>query len=392
MRGEMHRAALTDLLIRNLKPPESGQVMQWDAGVAGFGLRVSQGGNKTFYLVHGRQRNYLSLGKYPTISLSDARAEAKRLLAEFTLGKRQAPSISFADALALYLSLSEQINRPRTVAENKRLLTRHFKFHKNVSDITPQEISKIIDRLHKTPTEANHAFTAIRTFFNWCVRRHHIQHSPMAGMRLPAKTKSRARVLTNAEVAAVYRSCDALGAFGVLVRLCILTGQRRGEIGLFKWEYLTPDDTLTLPAALTKNGREHSFPLGKESTALIRALPHRSSYLFPGRNLDDAFQGWAKSKARLDQTIASNGGTVAPWTLHDLRRTFATNLADLKVPPHVIERILNHASGTISGVAAIYNRFSYMDEMRAAIEAWEKRLSYILSQHRSDDSNDSPHP
>jgi len=380
MRGGMHGANLTDVMVRNFKSPERGQEMHWDASVPGFGVRVSQGGTKTFYLVRGKERQYVAVGKYPTISLSDARAEAKRLLAEFTLGKRQAPSISFEEALALYLSLSEHTSKPRTVAENRRLLTRHFKFHKNVADIAPQEISKIVDRLNKTPTEANHAFTAIRTFFNWCVRRHYITHSPMQGMRLPAKTISRNRVLSPEELIAVYRACESLGAFGALVRLCILTGQRRGEIGALKWDYIDAKNKLaTLPSSLTKNNREHTFPIGTEAAAIIESLPRNGDYLFPGRNRENAFQGWAKSKARLDQTVEAIGGTVEAWTLHDLRRTFATNLAALNVPPHVTERILNHASGTISGVAAIYNRHAYLDEMRAAVSAWEARLAQLLT-------------
>lgn len=387
MNGAMHGASLTDVMVRNLKPPESGQVMHWDAAVPGFGVRISQGGTKTFYLVHGRERRRVSIGRYPTISLSDARAEAKRLLAEITLGKRQAPSISFDEAVALYLSLSEHTSRPRTVAENRRLLNRHFKFRKNVADIAPQEISRVIDRLHKTPTEANHAFTAIRTFFNWCVRRHYLTHSPMQGMRLPAKTVSRTRVLSPNELSAVYRACKGLGAFGALVRLCILTGQRRGEIGALKWEYVDRRNKLvTLPSLLTKNNREHTFPLGTQAMAILDTLPLRGEYLFPGRDRVNAFQGWAKSKARLDQIVEANGGGVEPWTLHDLRRTFATNLAALNIPPHITERLLNHASGTISGVAAIYNRHAYIDEMRAAVAAWEARLAQLLAADAPDEA------
>ncbi|MGZ9089359.1 MAG: site-specific integrase [Rhodoplanes sp.] len=181
-------------------------------------------------------------------------------------------------------------------------------------------------------------------------------------------------------MSAVYRACDALGAFGLLVRLCLLTGQRRGEIGALRWDYIDRRNKLvTLPSSLTKNNREHTFPLGKQALAIIDALPQRGDYLFPGRNHQQAFQGWAKSKARLDQIVEANGGVVSPWTLHDLRRTFATNLAALNTPPHIVERILNHASGTISGVAAIYNRHAYLDEMRAAVMAWENRLSEIAS-------------
>ena len=148
-----------------------------------------------------------------------------------------------------------------------------------------------------------------------------------------------------------------------------------------------------MPASLTKNNREHIFPYGPLVATVLKAIPRTSAYLFPATKLRRKGQpvtviaGWNGPKVALDKRC-----NISPWTLHDLRRTFATNLAALGTPIHVTEKLLNHISGTVSGVAAIYNRHAYLDEMRAAIEAWEKRLSYILSEHHSDDSNASPPP
>ena len=130
--------------------------------------------------------------------------------------------------------------------------------------------------------------------------------------------------------------------------------------------------------SLTKNGRVHTFPYGELAADIFEAIPeHSRSYLLSDPRYDNRFDGWSKSKHELDQACS-----IAPWTLHDLRRTFATNMAGLGVAPHVIERLLNHMSGTISGIAAVYNRHTYLDEMRAAIEIWEMKLRSIVETQR----------
>ena len=174
--------------------------------------------------------------------------------------------------------------------------------------------------------------------------------------------------------------------YGTIVRLLILTGQRSGETAALRWEWIGKD-TITIPATVTKNGNATTFPIGTMARALIHGIPHLGPLLFPARgHRDKPFVGFGVSKIALDRCGVEN------FTHHDLRRTFATNLAALGTPIHVTEKLLNHISGTVSGVAAIYNRHAYLDEMRAAIDAWEKRLSVILAQHNSDNSNGSPLP
>ena len=171
-----------------------------------------------------------------------------------------------------------------------------------------------------------------------------------------------------------YARSDPLG-FNAIILLLILTGQRRTEIGSLRWECLDlGNETLTLPSSVTKNNREHALPLGPLAISVIGAIPRVNDYVFPGREHDGHFNGWSKCKARFD----TNCG-VAGWTLHDLRRTFATIHASIGTPPHIIERLLNHVSGQISGVAAIYNRFRYINEMREATLAYERHLQELLS-------------
>jgi len=196
-------------------------------------------------------------------------------------------------------------------------------------------------------------------------------------MALPNRAVPRDRVLTDDEIRAVWRAADSCGyPFGTIVQLCILTGQRRSEIGRLKWDYIDAEHRLVaLPGSETKNNRQHTFPIGDVARGIIGAIERTSPYVFPARRPfrrdmpATVYNGWAKGKRQLDTLCP-----ISPWTLHDLRRTFSTNLAGLNTPPHVLERLLNHSSGTISGVAAIYNRFQYLDEMRESVNRWETKL------------------
>jgi integrase len=155
-------------------------------------------------------------------------------------------------------------------------------------------------------------------------------------------------------------AAEHLGDFGRIVRLCILTGQRRGEISLIRPEWLR-SNALIIPASIAKNKREHTIPLTPQARALSLQAPF-------------AVGNWGRKKNALDKLSAVTG-----WVLHDLRRTFSTMLAELQIPPHVIEKILNHVSGkdALSPLAAIYNRASYMNEMREALAKYEAHLTYL---------------
>ncbi len=379
----MPNAALTELTIRKLQPPATGQTTVWDS-VPGFGIRVSQGGAKTFIVLVGGG-NRRSIGRFPIISLSHARTEAKRILAERTLGKHRAKSIPYDEAQKLFLAECEQrVIRARTLSDYTRLLKKHFSLgRQQLSDITADDIGRRIDRIIDAPSERNHALVAVKVFLRWALKppRRYIAHNPCEGM-VPIRRPSRRRVLTDREVAAVYHTArQGEDSFSNIVALLILTGQRRGEIGALRREWINAKErTITLPASATKNGVEHTFPYGRAVASVLEWIPNEGDSFFPPSRSHvrgkptTTFNGWPKQKKAFDAACG-----VSDWTLHDLRRTFATNLAALGIAPHVVERLLNHATGSISGVAAIYSRFQYMDEMRDAIARWEERLAALLT-------------
>ncbi len=375
----MPKTILTDIVVRNLAIPSSGQSTYWDEKLPGFGCRVSQGGQKTFVVMYGPReaRRRKAVGKYPLRSLKEARDLARKLQAEIALGvvpETPKHSCSFDEALESFLDAAEQRLRPRTFNDYKRFLNRYFSFgKKRIAEISKQDIQQRLSKLRSVPSEQMHADTIVRIFFNWAYREELIEKNPTLRLQRLAKTPTRERVLSDVELKKVYVAASQFTwPFGSIVQLCILTGQRRSEIGMLSWEWINLDDRLiTLPGEKVKNGRSHAFPIGDTTFDLLKRLPQVGEFVFPGRTQsNDIFNGWAKSKKDLDSTLSE----VGHYTLHDLRRTYSTLHARIGTPIHITERLLNHASGSISGVAAIYNRHNYIEEMRHAIDAYESHL------------------
>jgi integrase len=375
---------LTDLSLKRLRVPENGRLTYTDDSVPGFGIRVTARGVKTFTLMYGRNRKRVTIGRYPIISLSEARAKARELIAQRVLGKEDTPTIKFEDALPLFLASQypEHSLKPRTKLEAERVLRKHFLApfrYELLHTINTHEITRIVDRMRKTPSEARHAFALIRLFFNWAERRRYVAKSPCWGVEPPKASPPRERVLSSDEIKAALKAARAsTSTFATIVELLLLTGQRRGEIAGLRYEWIDWDKRIiTFPASITKNRRAHRIGFGPRVEALLRR-GQAKGYLFPGRGTDTPFDGWSKSKPRFDKLCP-----LPHWTLHDLRRTFATNLAALGVPVHVTEKALNHVSGTTGGIVAVYQRHTYEKEVREAMSMWEGYLEGLMRETRS---------
>lgn len=368
--------SLTDLQIKRLKAPDKGQKTYYDSALPGFGVRVSQGGTKTFVVLYGKDRRRRSLGRYPDLSLSEARLLAKQAQVDITLDeqhpKQQLPKVSFDAARAKFLSDCEGRTKPRTVDEYRRLLHRHFDFKQDIADLSRHDIASVIEGIKMKPSEQHHAFVAVRTMMNWCVKRGLLDLSPVPPMTF--RSRPRERVLSDRELALVWNRAEGFGyPYGSIVQLLVLTGQRKGEVVGLRRSWIA-DDRIVYPSESVKNQRSHTIPLGKSTLNLLGSLPGKTDLLFPSRFEDEKpFNGFSKCKAAFDQDL-----DLEPYTLHDLRRTFSSNMAKLGTPIHVTERILNHVSGTISGVAAVYNRHAYLDEMQQAFAVYEEYVSSIL--------------
>jgi integrase len=368
---------LTEPQIRAAKPG-----ILWDGSLKGFGLRVGKN-RKTFIVLvaSGRRK---AIGVWPLVSLRDARTAARKLLAQKTLGHTHPTHTAFDDAKTDYFTHCEGriktgAMKPRTLSDYKRLLN-HFPFaRRSIADVTPRDSLQKLTKL--PPSEKHHAFTAARRFFRYAVQHHIIDRSPMENMAPPPGGASRERVLTEDELKAVYTAARAgTSPFHRIAALLVLTGQRRTEIAHLEWDWIE-GDLVTFPSWLTKNKRIHTFPIGLEARRTIATIPRFEGvpFIFPAatqrKPSTTVFNGWGKPKQRFDKECGIKG-----WQLRDLRRTMSTYMAELQIPQIHAEKLLNHVSGgTQSPIAQVYNRYSYLEEMREAVLKWEAYLGTLLA-------------
>jgi integrase len=203
--------------------------------------------------------------------------------------------------------------------------------------------------------------------------------NPVVGTNRHGNAKGRDRVLNASELVRVWQAAGE-DAYGTIIKLLILTGQRREEIGGLRWsELILPACLIRLPPARVKNGRAHDVPLSEEALALLRSVPQQNGRDFVFGSAVNGFGGYSVPKRALDKRIAANGEPMPPWVVHDLRRSVATHMAEeVGVQPHIIEATLNHVSGHKAGIAGIYNRASYEREKRTALDLWAKHVMTLI--------------
>jgi integrase len=223
------------------------------------------------------------------------------------------------------------------------------------------------------PVASNRARAYLSSFFAWLMGQGVADGNPTIGTNVNAE-RSRDRVLSEDELRAIWRGTDGSEQYFSIVRLLLLTGCRRAEIGDLQWPEIDFDKAIvSLPASRVKNARSFELPLSPPALAILHAQPRTDRGFVFGVRASGGFCAWHDGKATLDRRIG-----IAPWRLHDLRRSVATHMADIGVLPHVIEAVLNHQSGTRAGVAGVYNRSSYATEKRQAVERWAEHLMAIV--------------
>lgn len=388
------------------------------------------------YRFEGKTKK-LTLGPYPALDLKTARqmvGDAAQSIArgEDPAATKKAAKVALRVAAEPDRDLVETVattfieryakkqTRETSWKETERILKREVIGTwrgRRLSSVKRSEVHDLLDKIvdRGAPIVANRTLAALRRMCSWAVERGLIETSPCEKVRAPASETSRDRVLTDNEIRAAWSAFKASGwPFGPLSQLLLLTGQRLREVGEMTWSELDLDaKTWTIPKERAKNGAAHEVPLsnaaleiiaklhriatgteGADAEAVDAAKPKRppKGFVFT-TNGKTAVSGFSRAKSTFDASIfetlrkaATDRGDdpkkfEAPenWTLHDLRRTAASGMAGLGIAPHVVEAALNHKSGSIKGVAAVYNRYNYSAEKRTALEAWGRYLDNLTS-------------
>jgi integrase len=347
----------------------------------------------------GSKQRRFTLGKVGVITLDDARKQARKVLVAIEEGNdpiaekaktRVNDQNEFLILAREYLAARAKDMKPRSHAEYKHHLEKYLKaFHQlPVGRIERAMVASELRTIAGVngPVAADRARSTLSSFFAWLIGEGICENNPVIGTNKSAKEKSRERVLSDSELVEIWRAAPE-SDYGRIVRLLMLTLQRREEIAGLREDELNSDDNLiALPPERTKNSRPHEVPLSSQAQDVLAKQPRRDDREFVFGEGGGAFSGFSAAKERLVETITERRQKVdkkakpmPDWTLHDLRRTGATRMADLGIQPHVIEAILNHVSGHKSGVAGIYNRSTYAKEKRAALDLWGAHIAALLA-------------
>jgi integrase len=421
-------------VVANAKAPKSGRLELWDSLLPGFGLRVTDKNARTYFVMYrapeDRKQRRLKIGDAKIMSLGEAREAARDALRKVAHGVDPAEErrLSFkvsnvgttravaTDYLERYVKKS---TRPSTFKETKRTFdvdvlpawgSRPF------GSITRRDAGELLDAIRSRGAEvqANRTLTRLKTFFRWALDEEVITVSPVARMKPLTREISRDRVLSDDEIGWFWSACDEIGwPFGPLFQLLLVTAQRRDEVGTMTFGELDLERRMWLiPREKAKNNRAHEVALSERALAIIAELrearggiaEQKEPLLVFTTNGKTPISGFSRAKERLDakmealarkarglpedndtyrKALKLKGGQSLPrlvpeFILHDLRRTAATGMARLNVSPHIVDKVLNHTSGTIRGVAAVYNRFEYLAERGAALEAWGRYIDNLL--------------
>jgi integrase len=382
---------LTAATIKTLTLPEGvTDKIFFDDELPRFGVRVRAGGSRTWvvqYSIGGKERK-LPLGRVTALDPSKARSLAKDVLARVRLGedplalKREAharASETLGAQLPRYLAFKRASLRPRSYAQVERHLTVHAKsLHGRALATLANDRRGVAIVLAKVaeasgPVEANMVRSSLSACCRWLMGEGLLDGNPIIATNKAAQNGARKRVLSDAELKRVWTGLDD-DRYGAIVKLLVLTGLRREEIGGLRWDEIDLDrELIHLPAERCKNKRPHNQPLSSAALAITVALPREGDKVFA------TFGSWGRAKERLDRKL---GNAVAPWRLHDLRRLISTTMHDkLGIQPHVVESILGH-TGHQGGTAGVYNKADYLDERRRALAKWADYVEGIVTGKR----------
>jgi integrase len=375
---------LTDRVVQQAKA-QAARVEIPDAILPGLYLVVQPTGTKSWavrYRIGSHTRKLTLAGRYPVLSLAKAREAARAALENVSTGKDPAAAKRAGspanDTLAAYIALYRErhvstVRAGTAVNINRELERMQDEWPgRSLRSISKKDLVGVIDNAMKRgPSAGVTAWKVAKAFFAWCEAREDDFASPARSIRKPAKERSRDRVLDDTELKLTWQAADAAGgAASTLIKLLILSGARRNEITELARDEITAD-TIELQGNRTKNGLPLTIPITPMIRRVLDTLPKNGRFVLNGT--DRPFGDHSGAKAKVAPAIR-------PWTLHDLRRSFASGLQRLGVAPHIVELALNHRSGTFSGVAGIYQRHRYVREVREALESWSQHIEALTTK------------
>lgn len=383
---------LTQATISRFKiPAGKSEHIEFDDDMAGFGLRVRAGGKaeyRTFIAQYkiGAKHRRITLGNAAKVTLEDAQKRAKKIFGKVANGEdpanekaeaRKTASHTLDATIKTYLEARAGGMKPRSYTETKRHLETQWKPLHGLAlgSIGRANVAAEAAKIAKQsgPVAANRARASLSAFYRWAIGEGLCEENPVAGTNKREENGPRERSLSDAEAATIWLAAPE-NDYGRIVRLILLTGCRRTELGDLQWYEIDKEArTLTLPPERTKNGQAHVVPLSDPALAILSAITRCA-----GRDLifgsgEGGYSGWSKSKAALDTAAKLK----EDWTLHDLRRTVRTGLGKLGVQPHVAEAVLNHLPPKL---IRTYDRNTYAAEKKAALDLWASHLMVAVAQ------------
>ena len=388
----MPTCSFTHRWIDTVKAPEKGQTDYFDERTTGLGLRISSAGRKSWFVMYrhaGRLRRY-TIGTYPSLGLADAKERAKELLNDAAKGNdpaadkqisREAPT--FGEIAGQYIELYAKPNK-RSWKEDQRILDydllpkwKNVKAH----EIKRRDVIVLLDKMVlRAPIQANRTLALIRKLFNWAISRDLVEANPCSAVKMPAKENQKDRVLTEEEIQIFWREIEG-SSMSELTRLCLqlqlVTAQRKGEIVITEWVDMDLNTGWwTIPAKKAKNKLSHRVPLSPLAMQLlerVKVLSGSSKWLFPSTQTENAMLNTS-----IDHALRRNQSRfgIPTFTPHDLRRTAASHMTGLGISRLTVSKILNHVE---SGITAVYDRHSYDQEKRDALNLWAEKIASIIA-------------
>lgn len=393
--------------------PGTAEAMLWDDRIAGFGLKVMPSGAKSYlfqYRLGGRggRTRRVTIGRHGSLTADAARKIAEGLAVRVSHGcdpqqekqdtARKAVDLGFKSYAQRFVDDCLKAKWKASHRDGEALLMRHavpVLGNKPLHDIDRSDLRAVLKPVRQQVATCRNLFAVLRRLFRWAVSEGDLAVSPLAGMEPPPLPTKRDRVLSDLELKLSWQASHFLGyPFGPWARLLIVTGQRLEEVSGLDWSELARDTaTWIIPAVRAKNGNASVVALSDLAMHELNALAKRAgrSDGWPRKGLvftttgATSISGHSRAKRRLDREMATLAGkledplTIAPWRFHDLRRTLATGMQRLGVRFEVTEAILNHVSGSKSGVAGVYQLHDWGPEKRIALQSWADHIAAVLA-------------